>query len=376
MELPPPLKPHVNLVDDDPCWCLSGRSYGDCHKNRAQQRKAKPQEAFNLLAKQFRGKIGCLHPTAPEGCSGKIISSHTIQNSGPLKTISKNGEVYSMRGAGDRLIENNGKLIPQKRGISTVSVFPGFCSHHDNEFFLEIENGDFKINQKNCFLLHYRNVCSELHAKKSMQFGEKLLQIVDSGRNEFDQGHSQQLAADMNFGASMAQDELDDHRNQLIDSWNNQNYSNISFFFIEFKNQLPFVASFAATPKFSFSGKIIQDWSEEKLISVSLSSINLGGKSGFVISSLDKNLMSQLSSELEDPKIGNPSTILRWSVSNAENLAFHPDWWENLSDKRRKHLLNLAMIGMPVMSPDDEIKIYLNEVEVLPKSEVLNHSSF
>ena len=86
--------------------------------------------------------------------------------------------------------------------------------------------------------------------------------------------------------------------------------------------------------------------------------------------------MSQLSSELEDPKIGNPSTILRWSVSNAENLAFHPDWWENLSDKRRKHLLNLAMIGMPVMSPDDEIKIYLNEVEVLPKSEVLNHSSF
>ena len=155
MELPPPLKPHVNLVDDDPCWCLSGRSYGDCHKNRAQQRKAKPQEAFNLLAKQFRGKIGCLHPTAPEGCSGKIISSHTIQKSGPLKTISKNGEVYSMRGAGDRLIENNGKLIPQKRGISTVSVFPGFCSHHDNEFFLEIENGDFKINQKiaSCFII-------------------------------------------------------------------------------------------------------------------------------------------------------------------------------------------------------------------------------
>ena len=78
--------------------------------------------------------------------------------------------------------------------------------------------------------------------------------------------------------------------------------------------------------------------------------------------------MDLLSSELEDLLIGNPSNILRWSVSNAENLAFNIDWWDHLSDKRRKHILDLAMIGMPVDDIADEIELYLSAVEVLPKA--------
>ncbi len=376
MELPPLLNPFARLADDAPCWCLSSKPYASCHKDREHQRKANPQESLNLLSRQFKKKIGCLHPSAPTGCNGKIIDSHTIQKSGPLKTIAQNGEVYTMRGSIDRIVENKGKLVPTRKGISTVSTFPGFCGKHDNELFEPIENGEFEINRSNCFLLHYRNVCSEFHAKISMQFGAPLLDLMDGGREAADQFQAQQFAADMNFGASIAEHDLDGDRSELAEIWSSQDFSKLSFYFIEYDRQLPFVTSFAGTPKFSPGGTNIQDWSEDKLRGVAVSSINLDGKSGFVFSSTDHDLMRMIVADLEERHIGTPSTILRWVIANAENVAFEIRWWEQLSDRRRKHLLDLAMIGLPFDGQVDELETYLSAVEVLPPAGVARSFSF
>jgi hypothetical protein len=376
MELPPELNPLQKLDDQAPCWCQSGKAYGSCHKNRAQDRKANTQEALNLLAKQFQKKIGCLHPDAPEGCAGKVVDSHTIQKSGPLKTIAHNGEVYSMRGAINHLVANNGRLLPQRRGISTVSTFPGFCEKHDNSLFEPIENGSFDINSANGFLLHYRNVCAEYHAKISMQFGEPVLRIMDGGRNLFQQFKAQQAAADMNFGASLAEKQLAEERTSLLASWDKQDFDGLKFYYIEYERQLPFVASFSATPKFSPDGKFIQDWSADRLRTLSVSSVNLDGHSGFMMSSTDHDLMAIFASEFEDRQIGTPSNLLRWVVANAENVAFAIDWWDRLSDRRRRHLLDLAMIGVEGDGPDEELAVYLPAIEVLPPSPVVRSISF
>lgn len=376
MELPPPLNAFGELADKDPCWCRSGKSYEACHKGRAQQRRANPQEALNLLAKQFRMKVGCLHPNAPSDCAGKIIDAHTIQKSGPLKTIAKNGEVYSLRGASNRLVQNKGRLIPQRQGIKTVSIFPGFCAKHDNDFFEPIENGDFEINDRNCFLLHYRNVCSELHAKSTMQLGSQVLGALDRGRDVLAQLGAQQSAADMNFGASLAEQELSGDRLALSEMWKTNDFSNIFFYFIEFERRLPFVTSFAGTPKFSLSGAHIQDWSEKTLRKVSVSSVNLHGKSGLIFSSLDRDLMDTLAGDLKDRRVGTPSTLLRWVMANAENVAFEIEWWDHLSDRRRRHLLELAMIGIPFGGPDDELGAYMAAVEVLPPAGVARSFAF
>ena len=329
-----------------------------------------------MLAKQFRKKTGCLHPSAPEGCAGKIIESHTIQKSGPLKAIARNGEVYSMRGAISRVVENSGKLLPQRKGIATVSTFPGFCEKHDNEFFSPIENGLFEIVPENCFLLHYRSVCSELHAKAAMQYGEQILTIVDGGRDAIGQLQAQQFASDMNFGASLAEGELGSAHSELKDFWKSSDYSKLSFYYIEFNRLLPFVTSFAGTPKFSPSGEVLQDWSEEKLRSLTVSSIIHEGKSGFVFSSTDHDLMLSITADFEDRRVGTPSTMLRWVVANAENVAFQVDWWERLAERRKKHLLELAMIGLPFGGPDDELATYMAEVEVLAPETVSRSFSF
>lgn len=376
MELPPELNPFRQLSDNAPCWCMSGQMYGNCHKHRGAARRATPEEALNLLSRQFRSKMGCLHPTAPAGCSGKIINSHTIQKSGPLKTIAHNGEVYSMRGSGDQIIKNNGRMIPQRKGISTVSVFPGFCEKHDNDFFEIVENGEFEINPANLFLLHYRNVCSELHAKTFMQFGEPLLRLMDSGRGKFDQVMAQQLASDMNFGASSAENELSDDREALARMWETQDFSSLSFHFVEFEKQLPFVASFNATPKFSIGGKHIQDWSEDRLRGISVSSINFKGRSGFAFSSVDRDLLLETAADLEDPNIGTPSNLLRWVLSNAENVALQVEWWDHLSDRRQNHLLELAMIGLPFGGPENELEAYNRSVEVLAPAAITRSLTF
>lgn len=376
MELPPPLRAFAKHSDGEPCWCRSGKPYEACHKSRAEQRRSNPQEALNLLSKQFKSKVGCLHPNAPSDCAGKIVEAHTIQKSGPLRAIAKNGEVYSLRGAINRLVENHGQLIPQKRGIATVSTFPGFCGKHDNDFFGPIENGDFEINGTNCLLLHYRNVCSEFHAKTSMQFGDALLGAIDSGRDIFAQMDAQQFASDMNFGASLAQQELAADRAALGEIWKSGDFSKISFYFIEFERQLPFVTSFSATPKFSLSGIHIQDWSEEVLRKVSVSSVNLGGRSGLIFSSLDHDLMRGLARDLENRSVGTPSNLLRWVMANAENVAFEIEWWDRLADRRKRHLLDLAMIGLPFGGPDDELGAYMAAVEVLPPIGVARSFAF
>lgn len=281
-----------------------------------------------------------------------------------------------MRGATSQIVENEGKLAPQRRGISTVSTFPGFCSKHDNEFFAPIENGDFEINSQNCFLLHYRSICSELHAKTSMQFGNQILSIMDGGREEFDQFFAQQFAADMNFGASLAEQELIETRDSLIEAWGRSDFSNLKFHFIEFDTILPFVTSFSATPQFSLGGQFVQDLSEERLRGVTLSSTVINGRTGFVFCSTDVDLMRLLTAELSDQKVGTPSTLLRWVMANAENVAFRIDWWDHLADRRKKHLLDMMMIGLPFGGPDDELAAYHAAVEVLPLAKVYRSLSF
>lgn len=209
-----------------------------------------------------------------------------------------------------------------------------------------------------------------------MQFGKAVLDTIDRGRDVLAQLDAQQIAADMNFGASLAQQELADDRATLTEIWKSNDFSNLSFYFIEFERQLPFVTSFSATPKFSLSGAHIQDWSEEVLRKVSVSSVNLGGRSGLIFSSLDHDLMTALSGDLGDNRVGTPSNLLRWVMANAENVAFEIEWWDRLSDRRRRHLLDLSMIGLPFGGPDDELETYKAAVEVLPLTGVTRSFRF
>ncbi len=85
-----------NIGRNDPCWCGSGKKYKKCHLNRD---KLPAPNIFEVVKSQrkFLNKKYCLHPNANVNtCSGGIIKAHTIQRSGGLDKIAKNGHVYGL----------------------------------------------------------------------------------------------------------------------------------------------------------------------------------------------------------------------------------------------------------------------------------------
>lgn len=83
----------------------------------------------------------CLYP----GCSELPIQSHSQQEGGPLKTIQRDGKVYTIR---RRMVTSfvdlsqSGDCLPTvcPTPISKATTFAGFCNRHDTDLFSCLEN--------------------------------------------------------------------------------------------------------------------------------------------------------------------------------------------------------------------------------------------
>ena len=94
-----------------PCWCNSGLKYKSCHLNREKAAAPTLQDKLKNTRKFF-GKKYCLHPNAGEECKGDIIKAHTVQRSGGLSKIARNGHVYTLN-PGDAELVKTGMLSPR-----------------------------------------------------------------------------------------------------------------------------------------------------------------------------------------------------------------------------------------------------------------------
>lgn len=97
---------------------------------------AKINTTFSEFGKYFKkrpdviGDLKCM----VERCKNRPINSHSISENAVLKTIAKNGQVYTPG-------LKNRKVDMIKVGISKeASVFPGFCIQHDNLLFNRVDN--------------------------------------------------------------------------------------------------------------------------------------------------------------------------------------------------------------------------------------------
>lgn len=102
----------------------------------------------------------CFYPK----CGKKAIKSHSQSASSSLKSIQINGLVI-----GRDLVSFPTSPQPgwRKIGINKASIFPGFCSKHDDKLFnqadsLSIEN----INKKALYFLSFRTFASEMRKKE------------------------------------------------------------------------------------------------------------------------------------------------------------------------------------------------------------------
>src|SRR4051794_8052399 len=93
-------------------------------------------EVIKDFQKRFSAKV-CLAPMG--GCSGGIISAHTLSANAMLRPISREGHVYAIK---TNLYNPNpdGPATIGLLGIRDTSVFNGFCAAHDAALFSPVEN--------------------------------------------------------------------------------------------------------------------------------------------------------------------------------------------------------------------------------------------
>ena len=183
----------MKLGRNDPCWCGSGMKYKRCHLNREVQTPLEPWEA----SKAFREALSTKDCLAPQvwlnKCRGPIVRAHTVPKSASLKTIARDGHVYSLDLSLDGIGKGLGGPVPKLCGIKRASTFTGFCSGHDNAIFSPLEKFVFSGTSEQCFLLGYRALAREFYTKDGGGNCVSMMDLLSPRRKEFHGGWSNEL---------------------------------------------------------------------------------------------------------------------------------------------------------------------------------------
>nr|WP_314435150.1 SEC-C metal-binding domain-containing protein [uncultured Brevundimonas sp.] len=341
------LSPSSKMGRNDPCWCGSGIKWKKCHKDRGSKKSTTLNAVISNVSAQFRKKIKCFHPDAGKSCSGAIIKSHTVQKSGPLRAIARDGHVYGIKESGDNIVANDGFLEPKLVGISKASVFPGFCKIHDNDLFAPIEGADIPFNEANAHLFGYRAISNELFYKMQSVATNKIIKEMDAGRSLYTQRLIQQMASDFDYNNDPAVEELQITKSELVEMFRTKVFDQLDGLVIQFDTLLPFAFTCAVAPFYDLDMVDLQSHDDKFLDYVTVSTYVVRGKTNVAMvwnksKKIEKFITSLKSRPLKDVA----SVILRFALEKTENLFLNPDWFEGLSESERSLMRSLMMIGV------------------------------
>jgi hypothetical protein len=313
------------------CWCGSSVKWKSCHRNRHLEPRPNYHEAKPAMAKLF-AKGECGHPDAPNGCSGEVINSHTLQRGGALAAMAENGHVISARQATERLFQNKGRLVPQKTGVRSASTFPGFCNTHDTAFFLPVESGQLPLTRASAFLLSYAGLAYPA------------------------QVNIQQTLHHMIAGMRLGINDLQHWKDQLDQMHRSGDTSEIGLMAVTFEGVLPFVAAFGKLPTVDFQGVKRQSLMSRSVSALSLTVTVAAGRTVAVFSWFDgpqsagAQMANSFANVAEDDR---PSALLRYCLASTENIHMRPSWWDGLTKEERSDADVLTHMGLPLSDEGD-----------------------
>ncbi|MBP4052188.1 hypothetical protein J9978_22220 [Chromobacterium violaceum] len=339
-----------------PCWCGSGKKWKFCHKDRD---KKDPITFGQAQAQQmkFYQAGPCQHPSASaESCSTPLsIQSHTIQRRGGLAAIAENGHVYSTKKAFQEIEKRQGQVDMLKIGVAKASTFPGFCSRHDTELFLPVEQADSVLDAWNGFLLSFRAVTYELAAKDAQ------LRSHIASRDNIDNGKPFELQAVLQnflhlhqYGIQRGLEDVSNLKAMYDSAFLTQDLNGFSFYGIKFDRVLPFAAAGAFMPEFDFSGTQLQRLGTSQVANqIALNITQLGGTTcaGFGWFGGPNCAAAQLVQSLKAlPDAEKSNAVLVLSMEHLENFFCKPSWWEGLSPQVSASLHEKIAGGLPTRS--------------------------
>jgi hypothetical protein len=314
---------------------------------------------FNLNAyvgmqKKLARKGRCLHFDSGSRCD-KIISAHSIQKNGQLAAIADKGHVYTVSKNIGTLKKNNGSQTLEKCGISKVSTFLGFCKTHDAQLFSPIDKSPLLPTGQQVLLYAYRSICRELFVK------ENALGLIESqltGPPETSPGR--RFFEALKAGTSFALENLRRHKADFDASLRNKTYADIEYtLFVSRKK--PFLAfSGLFFPEFDFLGRHLQNLADQsrRLDLITICSTPMDSGWGFLFSwhktSSKACAVFMRSLATVAFQSGNAAdAMFRMVVSNCENLAVSPIWWEHMQKSKRGELSARLIHGANIFALTD-----------------------
>lgn len=301
-------------------------------------------EEFNRNASDAK-KVGiikdCFHHNKDE-CKGKIKQAHSIQRNGRLSIIEsevkKNLSVYCFSNfkSDEKFLMSD--LVPI--GKKEASTFYGFCDFHDTNLFSPIENFAFDIDSTMHHFLHsYRSFAHSYHKKK-----EELNYWNNFDKTKFDDMMPEEIKSYMKWGNNIALAELEKVKAYLDNSLENKKWDNLEYLVYEKEGLYPFAVSSQMSPKVTYNGTSMNNHENpvipyENPIITFLPDIN----STFVIIAVfpyEKKAIKLIREleKLNDFKLEKAITSL--IIANCENTFFSPLFWNKISKKGQRNLLN------------------------------------
>lgn len=324
------------------CWCGSKKKYKKCHLTKPEEEKPKIWEAEKLLKNSFSEKM-CLAPQKLKSECNEIIRAHSISKSANLKTIARDGHVYTMNPSMQDLEKSKGKLGIELVGINKASTFTGFCKYHDKELYKEIEDEKIVPTLSQLFLLSYRAICREIFTKMSS------LDVFDKTKMIKNNQVMELLIKPMLLGTKAAIRDLEKIKITYDSSLLNQNFSNYSYYYLLLDKPLPLVSSGAIFPHHDFKGNLLQDLGDinveaDELAFNAITLDSSGAMLFFGRKSLVATKFIKSFCEVDDSL--KVSTFINFLFTHCENVCVCPDWWDSLSTSQRDKLLERYNSGV------------------------------
>jgi hypothetical protein len=297
--------------------------------------------------KKLTNKGRCLHYDNGHRCD-KIIKAHSIQKNRSLSEIADNGHVYIISSG-----KNNWKLTYEKRGINKVSTFLGFCKLHDNELFEPIDNYPLIPTDQQIILYSYRSICRELFVK------ENSVALFESQiNNSFDKKIIIETISGCKTGATLGLDNLKRHKGIYDKCLINHSYSDIRYTLFISKQKPTIAFSGLFYPDFDFMGRPLQNLGDQNssLQLITICSAPMPHGWGFLLawhvtsSHVCIQLMRSLATMIHNNEDSLGDYLFRLVMSNCENLAISPQWWEALPAEKKEQIEDRATLMADIFS--------------------------
>ncbi len=346
------MKEKAKMGRNQPCWCGSGAKHKKCHLDREKEEELKPWELKQKFMEAFSRK-SCLHPHAGNAkCKGGIIKAHSIQKSGVLSKISEQGHVYTRKINMEGPQEERGQPIVKKIGITQASTFNGFCQHHDNEIFKEIETQPFLWNSRQIFLYGYRALCRDVFTKRAgKEFFQGDFRNIDKGKDLVAQQSIQGWLSKHEIGLEVGSNDTEKDKDLYDKELLKGKFVNLNFYGLKTKTTPEVVASFSFIPEYDFQGKFLQDLGEMgkpiESMTLSIFPTEEGGAIIFTWIAQFNGACENFLESLENiPDNKKPDAVVRCAFEFGENTFFSPIWWKNLKEDIQSKLLMRLLSGI------------------------------